>query len=194
MIRSIVIAALTLQCSLTGAAMAAETAPAVDASTNTVGLMLSAETVWPGWLATKYPLKGGLTKEQELALKPLSGSQWDERFVGALFNDGTPGVLLAKFSPSKKTLARLAVLRWSKNGWKPLLRCGQKKLVYAKAASITSTESIDVYEVYLQRQPEGLGFMITFGNAGDKLFGDAVSLSYDGRAQNYVEPDDSDHD
>lgn len=177
-----------------GIALTSAATTQVDAPKSTVGLMLSSKTAWLEWLASNFPLKSAVSKEQESALKSFSGGQWDDRFIGAIYGDGTPGAILTKFSPSGKTLVRFIVLRWSKDGWKPMIRCGQKKVVYAQRPPITSTESVDVYQVYLQRRSSGLGFMITLGNVGDKLFGDAISLIYDAGAQNYAEPDDTDHD
>ena len=175
-----------------GAAAAGEAAPP-SKSPEAPGIMLGADPAWAAGLDGNYALKAAPEAGQAGALKSVAGT-WDRRFVGDLFQDGTPGALLVKLSPSGKTATRFEVLRWEKGAWKPMIRCGGKKLVYGRRPPITSTEPIDVYQVYLQRQPEGLGFMITLGNAGDKLFGDAVSLSYDAKGGAYVEPDDNDHD
>lgn len=194
MIQLLVIALLALQSPSSIHAMPSGNAPMVEGSTNTVGIMLSSGTIWTKWLAANYSSKRPLTKEQEISLERLATTEWDDRFVGGIFNDGTPGALLMKFSPSKRTLVRFSVLRWSQGGWKPLLRCAHKGLFDAKGLPIAPTDPVDVYEIYLQRKPDGLGFLITLGSVEDKLFGDAISLSYDKREANYVWPDDSDHD
>lgn len=190
--RSIIFPLLVALCS--GLARGAEGASTVDLSTKAAGFMVIAGTPWDTWLRANFPVKRELDERQKRALDQAAGSKWDARVVGDIFPDGEPGALLAKFSPSGKTLTKLLVLRWSKSAWTTLLDCGHKKLAYAKHPPITSTEPVDVYQVYLQRQPAGLDLMVTLGSAGDKLFGDAVSLSYDARTQGYVEPDDSDHD
>lgn len=189
--RSLAFASLSLLCAAPVRVHAAETAPEIDVSTSAPEIMLSADAAATNWLAANYPLKSALTKEQT---KSLATPQADGVFVGAIFDDGTPGALLMKFSPSKKTLTRFTVLRWSKDGWVPLLLCGRKGPLDAKGAAITETDPVDVYEIYMRRRPGGLGFLLTLGNAGDKLFGDPIVLSYDSRSPNYVWPDNWSHD
>ena len=162
-------------------------APGVDVSTSAKEMRLDADASATRWLEANYPLKRPLTAEQE---KALPASQADAVFTGAIFDDATPGALLMKFSPSKKTLTRFTVLRWSKAGWAPLLRCAAKGPIDAKGAAITNTEPVDVYEIYMRRKKTGLGFLATLGKTGDKLFGDTIVLNYDRRAPNYVWPDD----
>ena len=165
--------------------------PVVNNSTGAVSILLSSERIWQEWLMANYPLQGVISQDQEKILQKLmAAGKWEMRFIGDIFKDGTPGVLLMKFSPSKKTLIRFAVLRWSQGRWRSLLRCEHKGLFDAKGAPITPTEPVDVYEIHLQQDPSGLSFFITRGKLGDDFFGDSVDLYYDNHKMTYFWPID----
>lgn len=161
-------------------------AAAIGVSTSAKEMRLDADAGAMSWLKANYALKRPLTAEQS---KALAAYPAEAVFIGAIFDDATPGALLMEFSPSKRTLARFTVLRWSKAGWKPLLRCSAKGPIDAKGAPITATEPVDVYEIYMRRRKPGLGFLATLGKSGDKLFGDTIALDYDRRSANYLWPD-----
>jgi hypothetical protein len=186
----ITIVSLSLALGALGATAARAAGPQaraeVDVSTSAPEMPLDGNPASKKWLAANFPLKTALTREQESGLET---PQADAVVAGLFFGDATPGALLMKLSPSKKTLARLTVLRWTKDGWKPVLRCGKKGPLDAKGAAITESDPVDVYDVYMRRRGGTLGFLLTLGKAGDKLFGDPIVLAFDRKASNYVWPD-----